>query len=249
MQRASPVQLARGAVLVGAVLAVLSLQTACQSHDSAPGSAQIAAMSARASEHDAAAERQLREWARQGLPVAERELGLLYRDRVERHEESVALFEAAARSGDAEAAFQLGELHRSALPGQSQAPRLAAPWYRMAALQHHARAALALALLYRNGEGVARDDEQAATWLTRASDLGDGHAMFLLADSYTEGRGVVRDSAKGRALLEEAAEREYAPAQQALGRTLQGGDALSRPDPQRAGLLLRQAVAGVTPSN
>lgn len=232
----------RLALTVAGALAFGAL-AACQTPESTVSSAQIETVAMTANQRqDAAAERRLREWAKQGLPVAERELGMLYRTRPAQRAETIRLFESAARAGDAEAAFQLGELYRIEVAGATADPAAAAPWYKLAALQHHARAGLMLGLLYKNGSGVRQDDEQAAKWLDLASDQGNAHAMFLLSYAYNEGRGVVRDPAKGRKLLEEAAEHEYPPAIQELAMVVQQGDSHSAKDELRAGHLMKEAT-------
>ncbi|MES2115282.1 MAG: tetratricopeptide repeat protein [Pseudomonadota bacterium] len=225
-----------------AVTVALTL-SACQQRDPAPASAQIEAVSMRAAQQgDAVAERRLQVWAQQGLPVAERELGLLYQQRPARRADAMRLHTQAARAGDAEAAFQLGEMYRLGTAGVPPAPELAWPWYRMAGQQKHARAALVLGMLYKNGDGVPRDAAQAAHWLERASALGDAHAMFLLSNAYREGEGVAQDGARSRALLEEAAEHEYPPAIQELALAVQTGDAHSPKDELRASHLLKEAA-------
>jgi TPR repeat protein len=214
----------------------------CQLQQEKPSSAQIEVIGMKAKqEADAHAERKLMAWSEQNMPVAQRELAILYQTRPEQREQALKLFEQAARGGDVEAAFQLGEMLRIGVLGVPAAPGAAAPWYAMAAKQQHARAALALALLYKNGNGVARDDAQAAQWLAAASELGNAHAMFLLSNIYNEGLGVKQDRAKARQMLEEAAEHEYPPALQELAMTMQLGDALSPKDELRAGHLMKEA--------
>lgn len=214
----------------------------CQIQHEKPTSAQIEVVGMKAMQQaDASAERKLMSWSAQNMPVAQRELGLLYQTRPRQRAESLKLFEDAARGGDTEAAFQLGEMLRIGVVGVPAAPGNAAPWYELAAKQKHAKAALVLGLLYKNGDGVKRDDAQAAHWLNAASDLGNAHAMFLLSNIYNEGRGVAQDAAKARHLLEEAAEHEYPPAIQELAMTVQLGDALSPKDERRAGHLLKEA--------
>jgi len=215
----------------------------CQIQREPPDAAQIETVGMRALQQaDAGAERKLMGWARQAMPVAQRELALLYKSRPEQRAEALKLFEQAARGGDVEAAFQLGELLRLGVAGVPAQPVAAAPWYTLAAQQRHARAALVLGQLYKNGDGVARDDRLAARWLQAASDGGNAHAMFLLSYFYSEGRGVARDPAKARTLLEEAAEHEYPPALQELAMTVQLGDAHSAKDERRAGYLLKEAT-------
>ena len=214
----------------------------CQLQQEKPTSAQIETTGMKAmQEADASAERKLMSWSRQEMPVAQRELALLYQRRPSQRSEAMHLFEQAARGGDTEAAFELGEMYRIGVVGVAAAPAAAVPWYQQAAQQKHAKAALILGMLYKNGDGVARDDAQAAHWLDAASELGNPHAMFLLSNIYHEGRGVAQDLAKARHLLEEAAEHEYPPAIQELALTVQVGDALSPKDERRAGYLLKEA--------
>lgn len=212
------------AVVLAMVLA------ACQSSPP-PTAAEIEAVAMLARQAgDHQAERKVRSWAGKDMPVAERELALIYQARPERRADAVKLFEQAARAGDTEAAFELGQMLRAATPEQAW------PWYRQAAQQGHAKAALMLGLLAANGEGVSKDQSEAARWLAKSSELGNAHAMFLLYNAYREGRGVPRDPAKGRELLEESAHHEYPPAIQELAMTVQADDAL------RAGHLMKEAT-------
>lgn len=232
------------AILMAVLASALLLGTqGCQIQRDPPDAAQIETVGMKALQQaDASAERKLMAWARQDMPVAQRELALLYKTRPAQRAEAVKLFERAARGGDVEAAFQLGELLRLGVAGVAAQPAAAAPWYALAAQQRHARAALVLGQLYKNGDGVARDDRLAARWLAAASEGGNAHAMFLLSYFYGEGRGVARDPAKARELLEEAAEHEYPPALQELAMTVQLGDAHSAKDERRAGYLLKEAT-------
>jgi TPR repeat protein len=224
-------------------VALSALLFGCQIQQEKPTSAQIETVGMKAMQQaDASAERKLMSWSAQNLPVAQRELGLLYQRRPDQRADALRLFEQAARAGDTEAAFQLGEMLRIGVLGEARQPATAAPWYRLAAGQKHARAALALGLLYKNGDGVTRDAVQAARWLNVASEAGNPHAMFLLSYLYREGAGVPQDNAKARHLLEEAAENEYPPAIQELAMTVQLGDQLSPRDALRADHLLKEAT-------
>lgn len=214
----------------------------CQMQHEKPTSAQIEVTGMKAKqEADAHAERKLIAWSEQNLPVAQRELAILYQSRPEQRADALKLFEQSARGGDVEAAFQLGEMLRIGVLGVPAAPAAAAPWYAMAAQHQHAKAALALGLMFKNANGVARDPARAAGLLTQAGELGNAHAMFLLSNIYREGDGVARDTAKARSWLEEAAEHEYPPALQELAMTVQLGDALSPRDERRAGYLMKEA--------
>ena len=230
-----------GAVLL-AVLSSVALG-GCQMQRELPTAAQIEVVGMKAiQEADASAERKLMSWSQQNLPVAQRELALVYQNRPQQRNAALRLFEQAARGGDVEAAFELGEMLRVGVVYIAPQPLAAAPWYTQAAQQGHARAALALGLLYKNGLGVARNDLQAAHWLQTASDGGNPHAMFLLSYFYRDGQGVKPDPAKARALLEQSAEHEYPPALQELAMTVEVGDAHSAKDLRRASHLLKEAT-------
>ncbi|WP_198115693.1 tetratricopeptide repeat protein [Massilia rhizosphaerae] len=207
----------------------------------APLPAEIEAVSMDAVQRgDAAAERRLQAWAGDGLPVAERELALLYRTR-HRDDQARALFMRAARQGDAESAWQLGELERERSRDDGAGAR-AAQWYRQAARQGHARAALGLALLLKNGTGVPVDKAAAAHWLGVAAQAGDAHAMFLLSNAYADGDGVPADPRRARDLLERAADHEYPAAIQQLALVKQTGDALTPKDAAEADQLLKEGA-------
>jgi TPR repeat protein len=186
---------------------------------------------------DEAAEQRLQAWAADGMPVAERELALLYRRR-HRDDDARALFQRAARQGDAEAAFQLAELERDKGADKARA----AQWYRQAAQQGHAKAALGLALLLKNGDGIPVDKAAAAHWLDVAAQAGDAHAMFLLSNAYADGDGVPADPRRARELLERAADREYPAALQGLALVKQTGDGLTPKDAAEADQLLKEAA-------
>ena len=89
------------AVVLATVLA------ACQSSPP-PTAAEIEAVAMLARQAgDHQAERKVRSWAGKDMPVAERDLALIYQARPERRADAVKLFEQAARAGDTEAAFEL----------------------------------------------------------------------------------------------------------------------------------------------
>lgn len=195
-------------VLVGMVIAAQA------SDEMLPTPEQIEATALSARQNvESVSEGRISEWAARGLPVAERELAVLYRGRDGKRDEAIKLFEKAAEAGDAEAAFQLGEMYRIDVTGVKAEPSKAWAWYLEAAQRKHAKAALMLALLAKNGIGVVNNELEAAKWLTFASELGDSHATFLLYTAYQDGRGgVPRDAEKGMQLLVEAAQRQYPPA-------------------------------------
>ncbi|WP_426113809.1 tetratricopeptide repeat protein [Massilia sp. PWRC2] len=237
MQATAPARLTAAAL----VLALAVALCACQQQ--APTAAQIETLGMQARQQNAApAQRQLLAWSAQQLPVAQRELALLYKSRPDQRTAALRLFEQAARAGDGDAAFELGDLLRTGVVGTAPAPAAAAPWYAMAAARKHAGAALMLGMLYKNGEGVRRDDAVAAHWLDVSSQLGNPHATFLLSNMVKQGQGVARDPARARYLLEQAADHEYPPAIQELAMIVQLGDQFSAKDERQSGQLIKEAT-------
>lgn len=225
-------------IRTGLLLAACSLPFALASCTGKPSSDQIELLAMDASQRgDFQAEQRLADWARQGSPVAQRELALLYRNRPELADAAAGLLRQAAQSGDAEAAFQMGELERT-----RNALDIAAQWYRAAGATGHPKAALALALMFKNGNGVALDKHQAIRWLQVAADGGNAHAMFLLSNAYADGDGVKTDPKKARQLLERAADLEYPAAIQQLALVKQTGDSLTAKDGAEAAALLQEAA-------
>ena len=97
-----------------------------------------------------------------------------------------------------------------------------------------ARAAHALALRLRNGDGVAADSARARALLTQAAQGGMPAAMFVMSNMLAAGEGGPPDAAAARRWLETAGELGYPEALQQL--------ALLEPDPRKAELLMRQAA-------
>jgi len=59
--------------------------------------------------------------------------------------------------------------------------------------QGNADAQLRLGLMYREGNGVPKDDKQAVAWLSKAAEQGQVEAQENLGFSYAKGLGVERD--------------------------------------------------------
>ena len=104
------------------------------------------------------------------------------------------------------------------------------------------KAALRLALLLKNGDGIPTDKTAAAHWLGVAAQAGDAHAMFLLSNAYADGDGVPPDPRRARDLLERAADREYPAAIQELALVKQTGDDLTPRDAAEADQLLKEGA-------
>ena len=70
---------------------------------------------------------------------------------------------------------------------------------RQAADQGDANAQFNLGFMYANGEGVPKDDAEAARWYRMAANQGDAAAQYSLGVSYANGEGVRRTMPKPHA--------------------------------------------------
>ena len=69
---------------------------------------------------------------------------------------------------------------------------------------------------------MEENEPEAVEWFRRAAGRGQSRALFLLGECYEEGNGVQADLEKAREYYQQAAERGYKSAQEALER-LNGG--------------------------
>jgi hypothetical protein len=125
---------------------------------------------------------------------------------------AIRLLKRAADAGHVEAQLQVGYIY-----DWSEENEDAVKYYRMAADSGDARGQFGLALLYANGEGVARDDSQAVELLQAAARQGHAQAHAALGNAYLDGKlGLGADPAKAREHLEEALERGFEEARRGL---------------------------------
>jgi len=114
---------------------------------------------------------------------------------------------AAAKAGDLQAQFALGELYVHSRQLALQNPRKAEEWLTAAAKRDHLPAIMSLLALYQKAD-LGADDELRLSWLSRAADLGEVTACYQLGQMYWEGpRGVKRDRSRGLELIRQAASR------------------------------------------
>jgi hypothetical protein len=107
---------------------------------------------------------------------------------------------ADAEKGDAEAQYQMG-IAGAGLDLSSEYDRVRPPgprvdsleWLRRSADQGYARAQFALGERYAQGDGIAKDEAEAARWYALAADQGNKGAQHYLAVLYEYGRGVQKD--------------------------------------------------------
>jgi TPR repeat protein/AcrR family transcriptional regulator len=67
-------------------------------------------------------------------------------------------------------------------------------------------AELAVGLKYLSGDGIQKDEREAATWIARAAEAGDPTAQSWLGTLYQHGRGVSADPAVAFSWFEKAAQ-------------------------------------------
>ncbi len=132
------------------------------------------------------------------------------------HADAHANLRMAARQGDIDVQFSLGEMYENG-EGVPQDDAEAARWYRMAAEQGLAAAQIALGNMYRNSEGVLWNSLEAIRWYRLAAEQGHAAAQIAVATMHENGEGVPQDSAEAIRWYRLAAEQGHAEAQATLG--------------------------------
>ena len=74
--------------------------------------------------------------------------------------------------------------------------KAAAAWYLEAAKEGDPLAQMALGMLYKDGDGITQDYDQAFRWMKRAADNGQAEAHYELGYFYEEGIGTDSDIIK-----------------------------------------------------
>jgi TPR repeat protein len=98
-----------------------------------------------------------------------------------------------------------------------------------------------LALMHGNGQGVPRDQTQAAKWFHKATDKLDPGAQFNVALMYFQGQGLPKDPEQAAYWFRKAALRGDSEAQFNLGLLYDGGHGLAA-DPMQAVRWYRMAA-------
>lgn len=114
-----------------------------------------------------------------------------------------------ANRGDPESQFQLGSFYFAAKPTDlKQAER----WWKQAANQGHAMAAVSLAFLYTGRTDPAYGNPQAMLqYLNQSAAGGNPMAQHILGNLYLRGeQGVPRDPPQARRLFQSACNQHYA---------------------------------------
>ncbi|HMN03237.1 tetratricopeptide repeat protein [Geobacter anodireducens] len=114
-----------------------------------------------------------------------------------------AATQAAARRGDAAAAFRLALMHLDG-NGAPRKPAEAARYMKMAAERGHVRAQYYLGTFYHEGTGVKRDSAAAAYWIGKAAAGGDAEAQYAYGMVLLSGDGVPVDKVRAMEWLGKA---------------------------------------------
>lgn len=129
--------------------------------------------------------------ARQGLPAAHWNLGVIALD-AGRPEAAARHMRRAAEAGFVTAMFGLAKLYETGRLGAPDLPQ-ALRWFAAAAEAGSVDGMVELATGFYLGRGVPRDRAAAARWYREAAKGGDVGAQYLIAAMYETGDGVARD--------------------------------------------------------
>jgi TPR repeat protein len=115
-----------------------------------------------------------------------------------------------------------------------------------AAIGGDVRSMAALGDLYREGVGVALDEDEAFAWTLAAAEQGDARSQYEVGRAYEAGRGIAFDPDAALEWYERAAAAGESDAQVTLGVLLRTG-LLGAPDPVEALAWLRVAAESGDP--
>lgn len=104
---------------------------------------------------------------------------------------NVSDLQQAAKNGDVDAQFSLGEKYRK-MGGEANYTR-AFNWFNLAAEQGDPSAQYNVGVLHAQGQGVKRNYAEAVKWYKLAANQGHMSARFNLGVMYGEGQGVPAD--------------------------------------------------------
>lgn len=153
-------------------------------------------------------------------------------------EKAKAMYEQAAKSGNAEAMFLRGKLAVEAR--EKGANR----WIAHAAEAGHPEAMHYLGQMYNVGLNVDQSYDQALAWNTKAANAGSVGAMVDLAQMYYDGTGVRKDPAQALPWFEKAAKAGNVNAMFTLGVMYQKGQGVAADQGQAFKCFLAAAQKG-----
>ncbi|GAB7140314.1 sel1 repeat family protein [Deferribacterales bacterium RsTz2092] len=121
-----------------------------------------------------------------------------------------------------ECCYEIGNNYFFGEQGCGVDREVAFEWYHQAAVQGHIAAQYNLGLMYRFGQGIARNDDRAIYWYTKAADKGYELAMLALADMYYKSNS--RDLERAYLIYAQLAEQGNAAALYNIGNMYASGD-------------------------
>ncbi len=155
---------------------------------------------------------------------------------------------ARAKSGDAQAAFDIATLQDSGLlRTETSVPKNDAHaliWYQAAASAGLPQAENNLAYAYHTGHGVAQNDAMAAKYYGLAAQAGLANAQNSLGFLLQNGLGVPANDAQALGWYQKAAAQGFATAQNNLGAAYQAGLGTPQNYPLAAQWFTRAAAQG-----
>lgn len=116
--------------------------------------------------------------------------------------------------------------------------------FSLLAEQGNARAQFNLGVMYSDGIGVTKDEQQAVVWYRKSAEQGNTGAQFNLGNMYANGRGVAKDERQAAAWFRKAAVQGDAVAQLRLGIIYVFGQGLPKDEPQAVVWYRRSAEQG-----
>ncbi|MGG5889241.1 tetratricopeptide repeat protein [Falsiroseomonas sp. HC035] len=162
--------------------------------------------------------------------------------------EDLGALQAAAASGDARAAYLLGQVHEFGLGGRARRGAEAARWYGQAADQGHSWAQFRLAQMLESGAAGRRDRAAAVRLTLAAAEGGVAPAAHNLGMMHRSGNGVARDVGEAARWLTVAAENGIPEAQYNLGLMYFRGDGVPRQLHDALSWMRQAAQGGYAPA-
>ena len=142
-------------------------------------------------------------------------------------EEAFKWYSVAAKNGNENAQFCLGEAYRLG-DGIEQNNWKAFLWYTKAAEHGLIFAQTLVGYMYSEGEGVEQNYEKAFEWYTKAAEQGEEIAQRLLGNMFRKGEGVEQNYEKAFEWYTKAAEQGDAIAQRLLGNMYREGEGVEQ---------------------
>jgi TPR repeat protein len=120
--------------------------------------------------------------------------------------------------------------------------------YNQAANQNNVVAQNNLGVCYDSGQGVMKDEVEAAKWFRKAAERNYAVAEYNLGFYYASGTGVAKDEVEAVKWYRKAAEQGYAPAQNNLGGCYGAGQGVAQDDVAAVKWYQKAAEQGYAPA-